>query len=149
MKTFNLLALLLLLLTAAACEKKDADVNCEVAFDEGMRFFEFGHRGSDYTFYAWTKDTAVIAHVTAQLALPEAERGQHINGKIELLPEGCTLNKSWSWYFLADEWDLADISIELCDGNPQYVEDHLEDYLDIERYCPWSSYVLREVTDPF
>lgn len=145
MKTRPYFALLGILLMAAACKKDKPEPACDLQIPAQDRIFEFAHRGSDDTFRAWTSDTAVIAHVEAQLALPEDQRGQHINGQILQQAESCNLNPEWSWYFNPDDWDLVDASIELCDGNPQYVEDHLEDYLNIDRYCPWSSYVLREI----
>lgn len=149
MKSFYQLALLAILVLSASCKDEKNEPDCQLDFAAGMRFYEFAHRGTDYTFYAWTNDTAVIARVQAQLALAEEDRTQHINGRIAELPAGCELNMDWSWYFPPNEWDMADISIELCDGNPQYVEDHLEDYLHINQYCPWGSYVLREVGQPF
>ena len=149
MKSFYQLALMAVILLVGACKDKNETPDCQLDIADGTRFYEFAHRGSDYTFYAWTSDTAVIAHVEAQLALPEDDRNQHINGRIVALPEGCDWNMDWSWYFAPNDWDMAELSIELCDGNPQYVEDHLQDYLDIDRYCPWSSYVLKEVAQPF
>lgn len=150
MKTYYFFALISILLSTVACKEDDpVQMDCELEIAQGTRFFEFAHRGSDDTFYAWTNQADVLENVDAQLALPEADRGQHLNGKIAELPEGCNWNKEWSWYFPANDWDLADLSIEVCDGNPQYVEDNLETYLDIERFCPWSSFVLQEIQQPF
>ena len=145
MKTLYLFALLGALSLMGACKEDDPQPDCSIMIPAQARIFEFAHRGSDYTFRAWTTDTAVIARVEAQLALPENDRTMHINGEILEQAESCNLNPGWSWYFKPDGWDLAEISIELCDGNPQYVEENLEDYLHINRYCPWSSYVLLEV----
>ena len=132
----------------ASCKKDDDTSICDINIPEGTRFFEFQNTGGD-TFYAWTNKADVIAAVEAQLNLPPEQRSQHINGKIARIEGDCSINQNWSWYFLADDWLLADASIEVCDGNPQYVEDNLEDYLAIERYCPWGSTVLKEVTQPF
>lgn len=148
MKTFPFLLGLLVLLSSA-CKKDKHDPECSVTIPDNARFFEFGNRGNDLTFIAWTTDPTVIAHVEAQLALPVDERQQHINGKIARQPEGCDLNQEWSWYFVMNEWDLADFSIEVCDGNPQYVEDNLDDFLHVGHYCPWSSYVKGEIAAPY
>lgn len=115
--------------------------------EAGTRVFEFVHESSGSTFLAWTSDTAVINDVLAQLQLPEDQRDKHINGEIARLSEPCEgINKDWSWYFVPGEWQLADISIEVCDGEPNYVEENLSEFTDnVGRYCPWSSYVLREV----
>ncbi|MCB0638898.1 MAG: hypothetical protein KDC54_19855 [Lewinella sp.] len=122
--------------------------NCQPETTTSTRFFEFTD-GNGHTFQAWTSDSSVINQVLAQLALPEDQRDQHINGKLLAVPEGCRYNQHWSWYFDPNDWTLAEISIEVCDGNPQYVEDHLADFLEVGRYCPWSSHVLREIDNPF
>ena len=36
----------------------------------------------------------------------------------------------------------------MCDGNPQYVEENLDEYIRIQAYCPWGSYVLQEIGRP-
>ncbi len=148
MKTFYYLALLSAFIVAAACGKDSPEPACSIAIPIDARMYEFGHRGTGQTFLAWTTNAGVIANVEAQLALPEEERTAHINGEILEQPKNCELNPGWSWYFNPQDWDMTEISIELCDGNPQYVEDNLQDYLHIERYCPWSSYVLREINQP-
>ncbi len=146
MKTHFLLLISLLML-ASSCQEKDPITPCTLNLDqEGLRFFEFAHEKGN--FIAWTSNAEVIDLVLHQLSLPEAQRGQHINGRIDRLPEGCNSNKNWSWYFVPEEWSMADFSIELCDGNPQYVEENLDEYIRIEAYCPWGSYVLREVSRP-
>lgn len=112
------------------------------------RYFEF-EASDGLKFVAWTNRMEVIDKIEEQLALAPADRNMHINGKILEVPANCSLNYSWSWYFDPTDWDLAEISIEVCDGNPQYVEDNLGDYIDIGRYCPWSSKVTREISAPF
>jgi len=132
-----------------ACKKEeDNNLDCELNLPSDTRYFEFQHSGGE-TFYAWTNKADVIAAVEAQLAMPFEQRGQHINGRIAKIEGDCAINKNWSWYFLPDDWVVADASIELCDGNPQYVEDHLDDYLHIEYYCPWGSKILKEISQPF
>jgi hypothetical protein len=100
-------------------------------------------------FVAWTDIGQVQQKVDAQLSLPFAERNMHINGAILEDDRVCMVNPGWGWYFDPADWELTDISIELCDGNPQYVQVNLEDYLHIGRYCPWGSRVLEEIDKPF
>lgn len=70
----------------------------------------------------------------------------HIHGRIELLPTGCQLNQKWSWYFPPNNWILAEISIELCDGTRQFVEGNLAEFVNnMQAYCPWSSFVSKEI----
>jgi len=150
MRITLLLFLLCGMMTFSGCDNDDDQPKpaCELVQTEpGTRFFEFVHTATDTTFIAWTADTAVINDALAQLQLPEAERGMHINGEIERLPDPCKgLNKNWSWYFVPGKWQLAEVSIEVCDGTPMFVEDNLSEFTDnVGRYCPWGSYVLREV----
>jgi len=121
--------------------------------DEAMkkaenRYFEFALHGAlPYeNFVAVTSDSAVISMAEQQLALPIEERHLHINGAIDYGNGGHNLD--WSWHFIPDQWILTQFSIEICDGNPSYVE--LDLYYWIEElgyFCPWTSYVLREITD--
>ncbi|MEL6925499.1 MAG: hypothetical protein AAFO94_15740, partial [Bacteroidota bacterium] len=123
-----------------ACKKETTDPSCTTGPSAEARVFEFLHSTTNDTFLAWTSDTAVIQSVEAQLALPQEQRSQHINGTILRLPEGCNSNQQWSWYFAPDAWSVVDISIELCDGNPQYVEENIDEYVDkVGSYCPWGS----------
>ena len=131
-----------------SCSEEDmANSDCPEV-PAGTRFFEFQHDSGEL-YLAWTNQNQILLAVDDQLAKPLAERSQHINGRILKNEWMCDINFKWSWYFDPSDWALADASIELCDGNPQYVEEHLEEYIGTGRYCPWSSKVYREVNDPF
>jgi hypothetical protein len=107
--------------------------------------FEFEHPDGDRgraTLVAVTDDPAVIATARAELAKPPAQRTLHINGPIAR-GDG-NHNRGWRWHFKPNEWTLAGISIELCDGRPSYVDEHLDEWLrDVGRFCPWSSRIAR------
>lgn len=137
----------LLLIALAACKKEEPESPiCDLVPKANERVFEFLHTTTGDTFLAWTSDANTIQQVEAQLALPQNQRGQHINGVILKLPENCDINQKWNWYFEPTSWTLSDLSIELCDGNPQYVEENLGEYVDnVGRYCPWGSIVLRTI----
>jgi hypothetical protein len=108
--------------------------------------FEFGTNREDKNaqFLASTSKSELIMRARAELTKPEAERRLHINGKIA---EGNKGNLNWSWHFVDEEWNLEEVSIEVCDGTPQYVEENLDEWLSTvpgSLFCPWSSFVLRE-----
>lgn len=149
MKTNHLWLFLSFGLFVAACKKDPTPAPvCNPGLQTNTRFFEFtNERGQ--TFLAWTTDIMIINQVLVQLTRPQDQRNQHINGRILEIPEGCEFNQNWSWYFDPNDWALADASIELCDGDPQFVEENLEEYIRTGRYCPWSSIVLREIDNPF
>ncbi len=151
MKTNHLMLLFLGLALFAAC-KTDDDNNpvCNLQASAGSRFFEFEHVSSGKTFIAWTNQDGLLAVIDQQLALPVEQRGMHINGPVIRLAESCgDLNRGWSWIHQPNAWTLSDLSIELCDGSPQYVEDNLDEYIDVVgAYCPWGSRVKAEIQSP-
>jgi hypothetical protein len=50
------------------------------------------------------------------------------------------VNKPWSWHIDPTTLEFAQITIEVCDGLPSYVEDHTVTSKD---YCPWSAKVIK------
>lgn len=106
------------------------------------REFVFGINGEDTSedFVAITNDADVISMLEAQLALPIDERHLFISGPIASGDAGH--NVPWSWHYAKNEWELAEFSIELCDGIPSFVEADLDYWLNnVGTFCPWASYV--------
>ena len=128
------------------CSDNNEDTGCTIAPESTHKIFEFKHDSTNDVFRAWTKNTEVIQSIEEELAKPFEARTKHINGPIKRLPVDCDTNQEWSWYFVPDEWVMAEISIELCDGNPQYVEENLDEYVGVVgHYCPWGSKVIRQL----
>jgi hypothetical protein len=50
-------------------------------------------------------------------------------------------NEPWSWSYIPDSIRMVEVAIEVCDGRPSYVNDHLDDYLRVG-YCPWGARVV-------
>lgn len=108
-----------------------------------FRFHVEGAEPQDADFLATATDPALIAMVRAELSLQQADRRLHINGRIAAGNGG---NLGWSWHFVPDEWALAEISVEVCDGTPRMVEDDLDRWTQIVgRFCPWASRVAEEI----
>jgi hypothetical protein len=59
------------------------------------------------------------------------------NGRIARGDGG--VNQPWSWHIDPRDFEFADMTIELCDGLPSYVEDGT---LTGDRFCPWSAKVV-------
>jgi len=98
-----------------------------------------------YQYFVVTSDTALVAQCRDQLALPEEERALHVSGRLARGDGG--FNAPWSWHIAPDEWGLAELSIELCDGLPEHVEDDLEYWIDTVRFfCSWSSFIRADLT---
>ncbi|MFH1872668.1 MAG: hypothetical protein ABIK82_12645 [Pseudomonadota bacterium] len=109
-----------------------------------MVTFRFGVTGNDdEDFLASTDDAAAIKAARDQLALPEEKRKRHLTGRI-VASQGDNLH--WRWRFVDSSWQFADISMEVCDAVPSYVEAHLDEWLGQGRFCPWACHVKGEVS---
>jgi len=52
-------------------------------------------------------------------------------------------NEPWSWHLDPDDIHLADVTMELCDGAPWYVEQEVDEFVDnVKRYCPWGAQLV-------
>lgn len=58
-----------------------------------------------------------------------------------LLVEGAVFyNEPWSWHIDSEDIEMAEMTIELYDGLPSFVESELEYWLEtVHRYAPWSA----------
>ncbi len=50
-----------------------------------------------------------------------------------------SVNAPWSWHIDPQSVEFADVTTEVCDGLPEYVEDGT---LTSPYYCPWSAQVV-------
>lgn len=100
----------------------------------------------DEDFLASTSDPVVIARARQQLQLPEASRLLHINGPIDRAKKKSNLN--WTWKHVESGWDVVEVSIEVCDGRPSFVESDLRSWLRLGQFCPAASYVKSESSTP-
>ena len=56
-------------------------------------------------------------------------------------------NAPWSWHLVPSTIEVPDVSIEVCDGTPSYVEAHLQEWMaDVKNYCPWGATVVARVS---
>jgi hypothetical protein len=64
-----------------------------------------------------------------------------------IVKEPISWNPAWSYHLLPSSISFFETATEVCDANAQYVEDILndEDFLPQNRWCPWASYLIREV----
>jgi hypothetical protein len=62
------------------------------------------------------------------------------NGRILRGPGEADHNTPWSWHLDPQDIEMAEITIELCDGMPSFVEENLDEFVNtVERYCPWAA----------
>jgi hypothetical protein len=93
-------------------------------------------------FQVFVKNAAAIDRL---LALRDgAALGQIPNGRIQRGPGAGQHNAPRAWHLDADDIQIVDTAIEVCDGRPSYVDEHLDEYVDvIGRYCPWGAKLVK------
>jgi len=95
-------------------------------------------------YFVQTLNDELIQQCREQLDLPEEQRSWHINGELEFGNGG--FNSPWNWHIIPNEWQLAEMSIELCDGNPINVENDLDYWINsVGSFCSWNSFILEEI----
>ncbi len=65
----------------------------------------------------------------------------------KLLRGRVSYNLPWHWHIDSDDIQMAENTIELCDGLPSHVEADIDYWVDqVGRFCPWSA-VLVSIKD--
>ena len=101
----------------------------------------FEVRVVDETFRIGVNDPVQIDSFAARLA-----SGAEGNLTGELKSGSGGVNAPWSWHLDPETVEVADLTMEVCDGRPSMVEDDLDYWLEsVERYCPWGARVVARV----
>ncbi|MDX1395871.1 MAG: hypothetical protein R3195_15920 [Gemmatimonadota bacterium] len=88
-------------------------------------------------FDVWVTNAKAIADI---LALEDGTSMANIpNGALRAGPGPGDYNAPWSWHLDAQDIDMAEAAIEVCDGRPSLVDELLDDYLLVGRFCPWGA----------
>lgn len=144
LRAVRLMAVALAVLLVMACTDDSSGSGAQPAATFRFRMDNDTTGAKD--FIATTTDAALVARVRGQLQLPEGSRDLHVNGAIVAAASG--ENLGWGWRFRNDDWNLVQLSIELCDGNAQLVQQDLAYWLNtVGRFCPWGSRVAAEVVN--
>ena len=119
---------------------------CDPEYDSSYVFFTVGIHGadneSDYTIT--TNNNDLIDQCRSQLELPEDERMLHINGYLDYGDAG--FNEPWSWHIIPNNWALAEMSIGVCNGAPEDVENDLDYWINtVGQLCNWGSFIRSEI----
>ena len=93
---------------------------------------------SGETFRVWATSQEAVDQL---LALEAGESQANIpNGPLVSGPGRAEHNDPWSWHLDPEEIEMAEMTVEVCDGRPSYVEDNVDEFVDnVGRYCPWSA----------
>lgn len=139
----------------SACANADANNDEQVTIDEIVagvgRLLEGCPLGSGalYEVHACGEPFRVL--LRQPQAIEEAERilaGSEPQKIVigELRPGNGNFNGPWRWHLEPCSVGFAEAAIELCDGCPSYVEEHLAEWLEVvRRYCPWSAQLVRRI----
>ncbi|MDQ3694683.1 MAG: hypothetical protein M3464_13805 [Chloroflexota bacterium] len=112
--------------------------------DEGFgilaTFEVYGER-----FHVWVTNSTAIQQI---LDLRDGKSEASIpNGRINRGSGQADHNAPHPWHLDAEEIELTENAIEVCDGLPSYVDDHVDEFVDrVGRYCPWHARLV-EVRD--
>lgn len=97
---------------------------------------EFDVSGERFRVWITNEDTIeqvlALRDGTSQASIPNG-RILHGAGKADH-------NAPWSWHLDPEDIQMAEATIEVCDGAPHYVEANVDEFVDtVERYCPWGA----------
>jgi hypothetical protein len=53
-----------------------------------------------------------------------------------------SINEPWNWHYIPETIRMTEVSVEVCDGKPSYVNAHLNDFL-AAGYCPWAGKIIK------
>ena len=102
-----------------------------------------------------TFEVAGYADETYKIELATPELIEHVKQiiageDVALIPNGLvvrddpSVNAPWSWHIDPASLNFADVTTEVCDGLPSYVEDGT---VTSPYFCPWSTKVI-DLTGP-
>jgi hypothetical protein len=86
----------------------------------------------------WRARLMKPADISIARALLAGKPGPRIpNGRI--VRGSPDVNLGWSWHLDPHDFEWTDVATEVCDGNPESVENRT---LSGDRYCPWHATVV-------
>ncbi|MEO5920329.1 MAG: hypothetical protein ABIQ01_04220 [Pseudolysinimonas sp.] len=94
--------------------------------------------------------TFQVVDETFKIELTTPELQQHARDllageDVASIPNGVVVrddagvNAPWSWHIDPSTLEFADMTTEVCDGLPSYVEDEI---VTSDRFCPWSAEIV-------
>jgi hypothetical protein len=96
-------------------------------------------------FNVWVTNEVAIDDILALQANPDLNTFP--NAPILFGAGEANHNQPWSWHLDPANVEMVEMSIELCDGRPSFVEGEVEYFVEtVERYCPWGAELV-EVQD--
>jgi hypothetical protein len=97
----------------------------------GGAFISFGVQGE--SFRVWATDPAFIKSAERQIPVLAISGTADCSNPPELGPR--------DWHAVPTPMSFADVTIEVCDAVPSYVDSHVSDFVRVG-FCPWSARVI-------
>ncbi len=95
-------------------------------------------------FKLWVTNEATIQQI---LSLQDGTSSANIpNGALHEGQGRADHNAPWLWHLDPIDIEMAESTVEVCDGRPSLVDSLLDDYLTVGRFCPWGAELV-EVQD--
>lgn len=93
-------------------------------------------------FNVWTTNPDTIAQI---LALQDGTGSANIpNGVVRRGAGRAGHNRPWHWHLDPRQIEMAEVTIEVCDATPSYVEEHIDEFVEnVGRYCAWGARLVR------
>lgn len=138
-----LMAVMAAVLAVAACGDDGGNGGKEPGELSGGILATFTAAGEE--FKVWVTNPQTIDDI---LALRDGTSDATIpNGAIKEGPGVAGHNAPWSWHLDPQDIEMAEMTMELCDGAPGFVEEEVDYFIGtVKRYCPWDA-TLVDVED--
>jgi hypothetical protein len=89
-------------------------------------------------FKVWVTAPGAIEQIL-DLQAGESQAGIP-NGRILRGSGEAEHNAPWSWHLDPEQIDMAEFTVEVCDGTPSFVQSEVDYFVDtVGQYCPWSA----------
>ena len=130
-----------------------ATISCRKDHVDKLSYYEVGMKNNseewrDSSFVVATANQQLIQQIEAQLQQPVLQRKMVFG---TLAPGSGGYNKNatheFKWHFNEDEWELAEVTIEIYDGRPYSDVDSDTAYWlqTVKRFSPWGSYIRKKI----
>ena len=98
-------------------------------------------RVSQEEFSVWVTNEQTIQQI---FDLRDGTSSANIpNGALHLGQGQADHNAPWTWHLDPTDIEMAEATIEVCDGRPSLVDSLIDDYLIVGRFCPWGAEFVR------
>jgi hypothetical protein len=92
----------------------------------------------DETFKVWVTNPNTIQQLyDLQDGISQANIP---NGRIHHGPGQANHNEPWSWHLDPEDIEMAEMTMELCDGALWFIEEEVNYFVEtVQRFCPWEA----------